>query len=705
MATTESEIVDMGLRLAGAGNQVGMTEAQILSFSGALSSVGVAAEAGGSAFSKVMLNMNNEVLSGGENLKLYAQIAGMTADEFATAWKDNAAMALVAFIEGLGRMQEQGQNVVPVLDELGFSELRVRDALMRAAGAGDLFRESLELGTKAWDDNIALNKEAEERFKTTASQLTLLRNNLSLLADSFGQLLLPMVNGMIERLTPLIQGFAEMDEGTKKLIIVVAGLAAAVGPVLLGLGTLSRMVPDIKNGLGLLKTAVSGLGSVLSFLAANPIVAVIGALTLLATWAVKTAGGWENTKVILLNAWNVMAAGASNAALQIAKNWNELKQSIYTIVNSILDAVAPLANHLPGFIKSGFEEMRAGVKQKLSDVEQNINSLEASMAENSKKINGSINTIKNTWGKTATDTGESSADMAKGFRELEAGSKTMADTLAYSADQAGLALDNFGSKATGVGGKVKQVAEGIKDTLGTALDALKLKLQIAQAEFGLTQAKMDENVKEINILEEQVNSLTEQYNIQSGIVAQLQAAYDEMVARKIEATEEGQKLYLQLLQEQTALENLRAERDKANAALKEQITYTQKLIEVTSDSITIGYQGGTVKYKNKGMSSAEQEKYNKRMIEAGAPEWLFGVKGFAEGGIIRRPVLMTDLSTGKPAGVAGEAGPEAIVPMGGGRGGGITQNITINSPTPLTPSETARKNLQVSRQLAMEWGM
>ena len=49
------------------------------------------------------------------------------------------------------------------------------------------------------------------------------------------------------------------------------------------------------------------------------------------------------------------------------------------------------------------------------------------------------------------------------------------------------------------------------------------------------------------------------------------------------------------------------------------------------------------------------------MREAGGPAILFG---YAEGGIIRRPVLMTDIATGKPAGIAGEAGPEAIVPIG-----------------------------------------
>src|SRR5699024_3451842 len=48
LATTESEIVEMGLRLAGAGDQIGLTEAQTLAFAGALSSVGIEAEAGGS---------------------------------------------------------------------------------------------------------------------------------------------------------------------------------------------------------------------------------------------------------------------------------------------------------------------------------------------------------------------------------------------------------------------------------------------------------------------------------------------------------------------------------------------------------------------------------------------------------------------------------------------------------------------------------
>src|SRR5699024_1987115 len=143
LATTESEIVNMGLRLAGAGNQIGLTEDQILSFAGALSSVGISAEAGGTAFSRVMLEMNTAVINGGKELEKFADIAGASTGDFAKAFEDDASEAILMFINGLDDLQESGGNTAEVLDELGLGEIRVRDALMRAAGASDLFAESL----------------------------------------------------------------------------------------------------------------------------------------------------------------------------------------------------------------------------------------------------------------------------------------------------------------------------------------------------------------------------------------------------------------------------------------------------------------------------------------------------------------------------------------------------------------------------------
>src|SRR5690606_28742529 len=68
LATTEAEIVAMGMRLAGQGAQIGMTEAQIMALSAAMSSVGIEAEAGGTAMSTTLKKIQTAVSLAGEDL-------------------------------------------------------------------------------------------------------------------------------------------------------------------------------------------------------------------------------------------------------------------------------------------------------------------------------------------------------------------------------------------------------------------------------------------------------------------------------------------------------------------------------------------------------------------------------------------------------------------------------------------------------------
>lgn len=178
LATTESEITEMGLRLAGAGKQVGMSEAQILGLAGAISSVGIEADAGGSAVSTIMAKMQLAVEEGGESLEQFANVAGMSADEFRQAFQEDAAQALVAFVEGLGTMDSRGQSAIATLSDMEITEIRQRDALLRLAGAGDVLSESLGIATQAWDENNALTNEAEKRYQTLESQIQILKNNV-----------------------------------------------------------------------------------------------------------------------------------------------------------------------------------------------------------------------------------------------------------------------------------------------------------------------------------------------------------------------------------------------------------------------------------------------------------------------------------------------------------------------------------------------
>lgn len=185
LATTESEITAMGLRLAGAGKQVGLSEAQILSLAGGLSSVGIEAEAGGSAFSKVMSDMALAVETGNSSLGQFAAVAGMSSAEFKKAFKDDAAGAIMSFIQGLGTAEDRGISAIKVLDDMGITEIRLKDALLRASSASDVFAKSMDNGNTAWKENTALAKEASARYATMESQIGILKNKLTDLGITF----------------------------------------------------------------------------------------------------------------------------------------------------------------------------------------------------------------------------------------------------------------------------------------------------------------------------------------------------------------------------------------------------------------------------------------------------------------------------------------------------------------------------------------
>ncbi len=253
-ASTESEILDMSLRIAGAGKQVGLTEDEVLAFANALSSVGVEAEAGGSAISRVFSTIASAVADGGEELDGFAEVAGVSSEAFATAFRDDAAGATLSFIEGLEGISAEGGNVFATLENLELGDIRVRDALLRAAGAGDLFRESLALGAEEMASGNALLTEAEKRYDTTAAKMEIARNNIVDLGIDIGGVLHPAIAGGAEGISTMARGFGEMPGPMAAVTAGIGGVATA------GLGMVAAAAllgPKLMQ----VRTALLGMGA------------------------------------------------------------------------------------------------------------------------------------------------------------------------------------------------------------------------------------------------------------------------------------------------------------------------------------------------------------------------------------------------------------------------------------------------------------
>ena len=259
-ATTESSIMDMSLRLAAAGHQVGLSEAQILGFAAALSSVGIEAEMGGSAFSKALVKMEVAAATGGEALEDFARVSGLTAEGFKSLFESDPAAAFQAFITGLSRMDEEGVSAIATLNDIGIAEVRLRDTLLRAVNANELFARTQDVAINAWQENTALTEEAGKRYATTESRLINLKNTALLFAQQLGDDLNPTIQSLIDGAGDLMKGFLDMDEAQRMQIIRMAAYAAAAGPVLLTLGKVTKGVGTLSTGIGKFATAVGKAG-------------------------------------------------------------------------------------------------------------------------------------------------------------------------------------------------------------------------------------------------------------------------------------------------------------------------------------------------------------------------------------------------------------------------------------------------------------
>ena len=272
MATTEADIMNMAMRLAGAGSQINMSEADILGYSAALSSVGIEAEAGGSALSKVMVSMQLAVETGTEDLKDYANVAGMAADEFQQLFKTDPSRALSAFITGLGDTDRLGKSAIAVLDEMGISEVRLRDTLLRAASAGDLFENSLQIANEGFEENVALTKEAEQRYATFESRLQMVQNRVNDVGISLYQSFRDPLNEVMGILLDETADFALFDQDTMEAMAEAAQehIPTMVREIKEGANALTDfagpVVSGVINNLDLIGSGIVGIGSAIAAL-------------------------------------------------------------------------------------------------------------------------------------------------------------------------------------------------------------------------------------------------------------------------------------------------------------------------------------------------------------------------------------------------------------------------------------------------------
>ena len=146
-----------------------------------------------------------------------------------------------------------------------------------------------------------------------ANQMRIFTESLKEIGANLGQILLPAFTKMVTKVNGLLKAFMGLDEGTKKTILIITGIVAAVGPFLMMLGKLP----------GLLSLAAGGFRVLTAAMIANPILAVATAIAAVTVALVQYRKSQKEANKVALEQMDAAQLGEKIEALE------KRKQALY----------------------------------------------------------------------------------------------------------------------------------------------------------------------------------------------------------------------------------------------------------------------------------------------------------------------------------------------------------------------------------------
>ncbi|MEM9945299.1 MAG: phage tail tape measure protein [Cyanobacteria bacterium P01_D01_bin.36] len=344
-AASASAIVAAAAQSGGAARQFGLTETQAVALNGAIIALGRPAEVTATALSSmlpVLQTATGQMPAFQEGLEM----AGLSATQLESAIQQDAMGGLTMFIDALGQMEAQ-QRALAIQSMFGSGS----DAQILAQLAADSsgLAKNLELVGNAANFAGSMQAEFEAQSGTTASQLQRTKNAAAEVGVSVGNATLPAITELATSMTPLAQKFAEFAQnnpGIVKIGIAIAGVAAALGPVLIFIGA-------IASAVGAIIPIVTAIGVAVLGVVSGPILIGIalvaaGAALIIANWgkvknffvivkdkAVELGNAFRNLVSRGVAAFTRLAAGIASSIARIVMRFQVMRVRILATLRGI----------------------------------------------------------------------------------------------------------------------------------------------------------------------------------------------------------------------------------------------------------------------------------------------------------------------------------------------------------------------------------
>ena len=299
--------------------------------------------------------------------------AGIKASQAGTALRSGLSKLIDPTTEAAAAMEQYGFNIATTADgSVDFmgtmqnlrSAMGDLDATTQAQALSTIFGTEAMSGWAAivsasdedfqnltnaiYDCEGAAQAAADVKLDNLSGQITILKSTIEGIAIQIGDLLMPTIRNVVATIQEWAAAFAAADEDTKKTILTVAGVVAAIGPLILGVSKVIKTVKNVvdaiepvKKGLKAVKLAITGLSA--------PVVAIIAVIAALVAAFMHLWNTNEGFRTTIIGIWNEIKntvggfiEGLKERLGSMGITFESVSAAIKTVWNALCEFLAPV---------------------------------------------------------------------------------------------------------------------------------------------------------------------------------------------------------------------------------------------------------------------------------------------------------------------------------------------------------------------------
>lgn len=333
-------ITDFSLRVGALPEVMRPSLASTSALGATLQKAGVDSQIASSGFS-------NFISKAASNLPAFAKEMGISTKQAQQLINTDTASFFAQFAAKMKGVP--ADKLAQKLKGLQLNSLEVQKAIGAMSGSLDVYNEMQKIASDQVDKGTSITDEYNTKNNNTAGQLAKLQNNLKALAITAGNALIPVINSLVESVSPMLQSFGKWMQQNKGLVTIIAKVALGVAAFSIALSGISFVVGGVQKALVIGSTAMKAFG-LASNAALGPIGLIIGAVALVAggIYSVAKANAEYKSSVELAMDVNMEATRKSrDQRVELKLHFDTLRRSKEGS-EAYKNALASIENIMPG---------------------------------------------------------------------------------------------------------------------------------------------------------------------------------------------------------------------------------------------------------------------------------------------------------------------------------------------------------------------